>query len=100
MSSLLGNLFGVGLNIAAKVGVSSGTIWSLGIMVFLKVLDLVIDWKNASDAQKKAYLDLVTAAQNLAPIPVGIMQDSENTYNQLIKEAKEAQAAQAAAKPK
>lgn len=74
---MLGQVLSLGLNIGAKLGVSSGSLWFIGLTTFLKLLDLFIDWRNADAETKRKYVALVTAMQQKALVSVKMKTQAE-----------------------
>ena len=82
---MLGQVLSFGLNIGAKLGVSSSALWYAGLMVGLKLLDLFIDWRNQDAKTKKAYIDLVTECQNKGLVSVKMKKQAQDQIDALNK---------------
>ena len=82
---MLGEILSIGLKFSAKLGVSSGSLWFIGLSVGLKLLDLFINWRNQDTETKRKYIELVTAMQNHSLVSVKLKKQAEEMREALDK---------------
>jgi hypothetical protein len=85
----MGNIFSVGLEFGmkfiTKFAVSKGTLWALGITVFLQLLQIYMDKYKEDKIMKENYVKFLKAMADKDLVSVKIKESAESQYNELNK---------------